>query len=113
MSKLFNKADEDGSGSLSRDELRKILTDKKVKTWLAAMDLEVDDSNLLFDFISSSPDPEAELKLEELIDGISRLRGPARSIDVVALMRKTLNLEVILQDMQEMQDQNLDSDFCE
>merc|ERR1740123_1968729 len=90
MSKLFASADTDNNGTLSRTELQEILTETKTKTWLAAMDLEVDDADKLFDFIN--PNESEEISLKMLTDGIQRLRGPARSIDMVALMRKCLNL---------------------
>merc|ERR1719343_824 len=88
MQNLFTKADVDGDGALSREELGQVLSDTKTKTLLAAMDLEVNDSNVLFEFIRSS-DKEA-ITLQDLTDGVQRLKGTARSIDVVALMRKTL-----------------------
>lgn len=99
MKSLFTKADVDSNGNLSRDELAQVLGDTGAKTLLAAMDLEVNDTNVLFEFIKSQ---HSELiSIQEFIDGVQRLKGTARSIDVVALMRKTLNLELLMQEMRE------------
>merc|ERR1719330_1611212 len=99
MKGVFWKADVDRDGSLSLDDLTLALSDSKVKTMLAAMDLEVNDAKVLFEFIKAQ-DSDI-ISLQELTDGVQRLKGTARSIDVVALMRKTFNLELLMLDMYE------------
>jgi len=96
MQNVFMKADSDGDGFLNREELSRALAEHKTKTLLSAMDLEVNDTNVLFDFIR--PLQSETINLQDLTDGVQRLKGTARSIDVVALMRKMLNMENIMQD---------------
>eukprot|EP00971_Amphidinium_carterae_P140363 2780858-Amphidinium_carterae.1 len=49
MDTLFHYADDDGNGSLDREEFQKILSKQEVRTWLAAMDLDVADVDTVFD----------------------------------------------------------------
>merc|ERR1719242_1052247 len=41
MDALFNHADEDGDGFLNPDEYEAVLADPEIRTWLAAMELDV------------------------------------------------------------------------
>jgi Ca2+-binding EF-hand superfamily protein len=84
MEVLFRLADENRDGRLERDEFLEVLRDPTIKTWLASMDLAVDDQETLFDLLSGD---DGAISLEELIGGISQLKGPARSIDLRKLMR--------------------------
>jgi len=90
MMKLFKEADISGDGTVGREEWKNALRKSKVKTWLSAMDLEVGDADLLFDFLDNGDD---SITAEELINGVARLKGSARSIDVVALMYKCMSIE--------------------
>merc|ERR1719436_480436 len=72
MEKLFRMADETHDGYISREEFKKVLSIPRVKTWLAAMELEVEDYDLLFDFID---DGDQMISAEELMRGVQRLKG--------------------------------------
>mmetsp|Transcript_48757 Transcript_48757/g.115866 ORF Transcript_48757/g.115866 Transcript_48757/m.115866 type:complete len:746 (+) Transcript_48757:39-2276(+) len=90
MDVLFHYADRDGSGALDREEFKAILGKAEIRTWLAAMDLDVSDVDTVFDLVANE---EGALTSQELVDGVARLKGPARSIDVVALLKKVETLE--------------------
>merc|ERR1712107_76232 len=51
MARLLREADESNDGFLQRDELKKVLSNHEVKTWLGAQELDVDDVDLLFDLL--------------------------------------------------------------
>lgn len=85
IKKFFEMADSSGDGLLSKAEFKEILSDSSVAVWFSAMDVEVGDCDMLFDFID---DGSQEVTIDVLTDGIARLKGGARSIDVVALMFK-------------------------
>lgn len=82
MRNLFKKADTSGDGKVDKDEFREILHHQDVKSWLLSMDLSVRDADVLFSLIDSSGDGNGEVGQEDLIQGVGRLKGPARSIDV-------------------------------
>eukprot|EP00928_Gymnodinium_smaydae_P049059 TRINITY_DN32893_c0_g1_i1.p1 TRINITY_DN32893_c0_g1~~TRINITY_DN32893_c0_g1_i1.p1 ORF type:complete len:575 (+),score=99.80 TRINITY_DN32893_c0_g1_i1:57-1727(+) len=80
----------DGDGHISKDEFFNILSDSQVKLWLSSMDLDTSDAETLFDLIDHSED--GLLSFQELVSGVARLKGAARSIDVVVLMRRHAEL---------------------
>jgi len=85
MEKLFKLADEDGDERIQRDEFRKVLMDKTVSVWLASMDMDSSDADLIFDLMKGDDDL---ISVDELITGVSRLRGGARSIDLRRVLAK-------------------------
>merc|ERR1712137_1199086 len=89
MKHLMSKADTSGDGLVSLEEFRKLFRDKQLKMWLAAQDIEVQDAGLLFDLID---DGDGELSCSELIHGMARLRGAAKSIDLYGLMHMVKNI---------------------
>lgn len=102
MERLFDKIDaRDSSGFVTRDIFKRALQNPKVRTWLGAMDLEVGDADLLFDCLD---DGDECISMDELVRGVPRLSGKARSIDLVALMHKAQSLELKLTDMLKTQD---------
>jgi len=90
---LFEHADRDHSGTLDRDEFRQILGNKEVQTWLAAMDLDVSDVDTVFSLLH---DENLEVSAKNLVEGVARLKGPARSVDLSALLQKIEELEARL-----------------
>jgi len=73
-------------GLLQREELKRILACHDVKTWLSAQELDVEDADLLFDLLD---DGDGAIRATELTQGMSRLKGAAKSIDIHALMCMT------------------------
>jgi len=90
MRQFLSKADSSGDGTLHREELKKVLFNPVVKMWLSAQELDVMDADLLFDLLDNG---DGEITGRELIGGVARLKGPARSIDLYSLMHMTSCLE--------------------
>merc|ERR1712194_173914 len=81
MKRLFHEADVvDVDGLISKEEWVSLLLDPQVKNWLGSMELDACDAINVFSLIDTSHD--AHLSMEELVAGVSRLRGAARSIDL-------------------------------
>merc|ERR1719188_1100152 len=91
MQDLFSIADTDGSGKIQRHEFKRVIGHQTIKTWLASMELDVNDADILFDELSGE---DQEISLDELVAGISSLKGPARCIDMRALLK---DVESVLQ----------------
>jgi len=83
MTALFNEADMDGSGFIDYSEYLEIFTTPEIKTWLSAMELDVSDLEMLFEFLDT--DRDGRLRLPDLVDGIGKLKGHARKTDLIAL----------------------------
>lgn len=67
-------------------EWMELLADPRVKLWLASMELDASDAFNLFTLIDNSHD--GQLSLDELTTGVAKLKGSARSIDLLTLMRE-------------------------
>lgn len=81
---VFTALDIEGRGVLNFDQFARIATHKDVKTWLASFELAVHDVEGLFHLLD---DGDGEITYDEFIEGILRLKGQARSLDVVAISR--------------------------
>uniref|UniRef100_A0A7S0AHN1 EF-hand domain-containing protein n=1 Tax=Pyrodinium bahamense TaxID=73915 RepID=A0A7S0AHN1_9DINO len=103
MSRLFMAADADQSGYLDKDEFLGIVGDPVVGKWLAAMGLQVSDASALFDMID---DGDEQLTAEELVKGVSRMKGPARAIEISVLLhrsrRRSAELRRLKQEAEEL-----------
>eukprot|EP00929_Paragymnodinium_shiwhaense_P013917 TRINITY_DN121765_c0_g1_i1.p1 TRINITY_DN121765_c0_g1~~TRINITY_DN121765_c0_g1_i1.p1 ORF type:complete len:655 (-),score=146.97 TRINITY_DN121765_c0_g1_i1:120-2084(-) len=91
MRQLFHEADESCDGYLSFGEFQKIVEDKRVRTWLAAMELDIQDVAHAFRIIDMNGD--GQLSAEELVRGVARMKGHARSLDLLFVMEKLENME--------------------
>merc|ERR1739848_321673 len=85
MQALFQHLDDDDSGALTLDEFRHCAKDLYIRTWLSAMDLDVQDVDAVFYLLD---DGDGKLSAEDLVRGVSHLKGTARSIDVMAMMKQ-------------------------
>merc|ERR1712151_1427794 len=85
MRMFLEEADTERDGSISKEEFLAITKDPHVKLWLSSMELDAGDALNLFGLIDQSGD--GVITLDELVQGVSKLRGPARSIDLCTLMR--------------------------
>merc|ERR1719284_95840 len=94
MMKLLMETDREGDGLIDRDEFQIMLRNVNLKTWLSAQEVECGDSDILFDFLDGG---DGEINQEELIDGIQRMKGAARSIDVNALIRMVVHIDGMLE----------------
>eukprot|EP00929_Paragymnodinium_shiwhaense_P118552 TRINITY_DN90473_c0_g1_i1.p1 TRINITY_DN90473_c0_g1~~TRINITY_DN90473_c0_g1_i1.p1 ORF type:complete len:614 (-),score=97.32 TRINITY_DN90473_c0_g1_i1:240-2081(-) len=83
MQRFFAEADDSGDGLVSLEEFRQILANKRVQTWLAAQDLHISDPAFVFQLVDS--DGTDCLSAVELAHGLSRLKGPAKAMDLMSM----------------------------
>jgi hypothetical protein len=75
-------------GFLTRDEFLKIIQDPDSRTWLSgSLELDIHDAELLFDLLDI--DGDHNISTDEIVSGCFRLKGSARSLDILALTRLT------------------------
>jgi len=96
MLDLIQMADTSADGKIDKEEFMEILKNKWIRTWLGAMDLEVADGELLFEFVDFG---NGEVTGAELFDGLVRLKGPARSIDLIGLTFRFSALEQLVEQL--------------
>jgi hypothetical protein len=94
MHLLFRSADSSGNGKLDLQEFRQVLTEPGVKTWLSAMELDAgEDADNLFSLLDKEG---GQVSSDALIKGMARLKGTARCIDMVSLMREVKELQALV-----------------
>merc|ERR1719382_2090729 len=86
MSRLFEAADADGNGALDVEEFVQVVEDPTISTWLSSMDLPVRDPGNLYQLLDA--DGDGSLTCEEVVKGSLRLKGNAKSLDVMSIKRE-------------------------
>jgi len=87
MQLLFNTLDRKHSnGKISGSEFKMIGEDPILKTWLASLDIETDDLCTLFKLVDV--DGSGYITVDELVQRMPRIKGTARGVDVLAILRK-------------------------
>eukprot|EP00928_Gymnodinium_smaydae_P037549 TRINITY_DN26048_c0_g1_i1.p1 TRINITY_DN26048_c0_g1~~TRINITY_DN26048_c0_g1_i1.p1 ORF type:complete len:534 (-),score=63.42 TRINITY_DN26048_c0_g1_i1:93-1694(-) len=86
MTDFLMEADVGEDGFVSKDEFLAILSDPHIAMWLSSMELDPKDGHNLFALLDVSKD--GKLSLDELVRGVSSLKGTARSIDLAILTKE-------------------------
>lgn len=94
MRRLFRLSNRSGDGKLSLAEFKEVLTYDEVKFWLASMEFDTGDAELVFKLLAGESGCVTE---QELTDGVAHMRGSGRSIDVVRLLHAASRLELTMQ----------------
>ena len=83
LREIFEMADKDGNGSLTIDEFRTAIRHPDVERKLKLIELPVADAEELFQILDH--DSSGELSVDEFIGGCIRLKGTAKSKDLLAV----------------------------
>lgn len=90
LAKVFKRIDTSGDGQLRIDEFQAVMANPEVKGWLSSLDLQVHDVDGLFQLLDNG---DGSITYDEFLAGMLRLKGQARSLDVVALSRHCDKIE--------------------
>jgi len=90
MTMFFEEADANGSGVIDRAEFKMLVAQPAVSMWLSSMELDAKDGDLLFSLLD---DGDGHLTLDEVVRGVAKLKGSARSIDVVQVLKELEKLK--------------------
>jgi len=82
LKKVFEVADESGDGVLSEEEFNHAIESTSVKQYMQALELELHEGHALYQLLDNG---KGELHIDDFIKGVSKLKGQARSIDVIAI----------------------------
>merc|ERR1712048_1268895 len=83
LHELFLEADVSGDGVLSSDEVHNILETDKARAYFNVLELNVHEVASLFNLLD---DGDGYIDIDEFITGCMRLKGSARSQDVIAIL---------------------------
>eukprot|EP00933_Yihiella_yeosuensis_P009241 TRINITY_DN11507_c0_g2_i1.p1 TRINITY_DN11507_c0_g2~~TRINITY_DN11507_c0_g2_i1.p1 ORF type:complete len:349 (-),score=60.51 TRINITY_DN11507_c0_g2_i1:439-1362(-) len=79
MRRMFDQADADGSGEVSREEFEMHLHDEDFLLYLRAIDLHEDNARELFGLLDG--DKSGQIDAEEFVHGCMRLQGALKAVD--------------------------------
>jgi len=93
---FFHAADLHGEGFLTFEKFQSILEQEQAKTWLSIMEVDVRDSNDFFHFLA---DERGVVTPDKFVKGIMRLKGGAKSQDIIALQRGLSQIQCQIRDL--------------
>eukprot|EP00746_Dinoflagellata_sp_MGD_P000469 gnl/MRDRNA2_/MRDRNA2_100833_c0_seq1.p1 gnl/MRDRNA2_/MRDRNA2_100833_c0~~gnl/MRDRNA2_/MRDRNA2_100833_c0_seq1.p1 ORF type:complete len:439 (+),score=70.39 gnl/MRDRNA2_/MRDRNA2_100833_c0_seq1:179-1495(+) len=103
---FFEQSDEDGSGTLSLEEVQVAMDNPENRKRLALMDLPIDEPTELFTLLDV--DNSGEISIDEFISGCMRIKGTAKSKDILALQIMIDSLGSKMSDLANALDTNSD-----
>eukprot|EP00931_Biecheleriopsis_adriatica_P002364 TRINITY_DN10314_c0_g1_i1.p1 TRINITY_DN10314_c0_g1~~TRINITY_DN10314_c0_g1_i1.p1 ORF type:complete len:616 (+),score=102.39 TRINITY_DN10314_c0_g1_i1:30-1850(+) len=83
--RLFDQLDMDSSGGITMAEFETSFSEANVRAIFDALEINVNDAYALFSQLDT--DGNADVDINEFLEGCMQLKGPARSIDVVTMKR--------------------------
>jgi len=83
---LFSLVDDSGDGVISLSEFQHVAAHSKVRTYFSALDLQLPEICELFSLLDNG---DGEVSYTEFCQGVMRLKGQARAMDVISTMRDT------------------------
>jgi len=92
--KLFEELDSSGDGSLNRNEFNMLKKDPKLKSIFSLLEIDPDDMEDLWNCMD---DGDGMIRAQEFCDGAVRMKGAARGLDMVGLVRRVKRLEKLVQ----------------
>jgi len=84
LNDLFTAADTSGDGKISLEEFKDLMEQPQVMTWFQLLDLEVHEVVSLFNLLD---DGDGFVTHDEFLNGVMRLKGHARALDIVAISK--------------------------
>eukprot|EP00930_Biecheleria_cincta_P014877 TRINITY_DN12612_c0_g1_i1.p1 TRINITY_DN12612_c0_g1~~TRINITY_DN12612_c0_g1_i1.p1 ORF type:complete len:600 (-),score=131.73 TRINITY_DN12612_c0_g1_i1:90-1829(-) len=80
MTEFLQYTDDSGDGKISKSEWTECLKNQHVHHWFSGQGVGLGEADRLFECLET--DGDGKLSPEELVSGVSRLQGPAKSLDL-------------------------------
>merc|ERR1719323_1695966 len=93
LDEFFILADKSGDGNLTFEEFQDIVSKPEVKAYLTMLEVECSEVSALYEMLVDETDT---ISYEAFLAGILKLKGQARSFDVLMLARDNQDLKDIL-----------------
>ncbi|CAJ1381399.1 unnamed protein product [Effrenium voratum] len=104
---LFGHVDEDDCQSITFEQLEELLAREDMQAYLALLDITVESSSNMFKLLDT--DGSGELSVEEFVDGLLRLKGQAKTIDLVGLRHDIRRQAVVMADFMVFVEEQFDT----
>eukprot|EP00931_Biecheleriopsis_adriatica_P010283 TRINITY_DN11136_c0_g1_i2.p1 TRINITY_DN11136_c0_g1~~TRINITY_DN11136_c0_g1_i2.p1 ORF type:complete len:594 (-),score=106.09 TRINITY_DN11136_c0_g1_i2:162-1943(-) len=89
---VFHQADVSGDGYVSRDEFTAVLQTPLMQQYLKLLEVDIHEANDAFDLLD---DGDNMVSYEEFLQGVVRMKGHARSLEVVAVLQHSKQLAIL------------------
>lgn len=93
LRRVFNKLDTSGDGLVSWDEFEVLLKEEHMKLLMSTLEVDVRDLETLFKLLD---DGDGRISSEEFINGLQRMKGSAKALDLVTLLKIARRIEAKL-----------------
>jgi len=80
MTDFLEYGDQSGDGRVSQEEWKDCVLNEHIIAWFAGQGLSLRDADAVFGLLET--DGSGSINAAELVDGVSRLQGPARALDL-------------------------------
>lgn len=97
MKRIFQEADADHSGKMSWPEFRNYMQNPRMRAYFATKQLDAYDARTFFDMMRDEGSEEVDLQTFML--GCLRMKGMAKSVDLLAVLRETRETKRTLKDL--------------
>lgn len=91
---VFYEIDTSGDGAVNWDEFQEALANPVMRQYLSTLDLDVVDLESLFKLLD---DGDGMVQSEEFVRGLSTLRGQAKNVDLLTLMKNVEKMGEIVE----------------
>merc|ERR1712185_618540 len=93
LRRVFHKLDTSGDGLVSWEEFEVILKEEHMKLLMSTLEVDVRDLETLFKLLD---DGDGRISPEEFVNGLQRMKGSAKALDLVTLLKITRRIEAKL-----------------
>lgn len=97
MKAFFDLADQSGDTMISRKKWKDVMASPSTKQWFAAQGLSIRDPDEVFTLLDA--DRSETMTIDELIVGVAKLHGPARSLDLAILAEQQRQLQLLTEQL--------------
>jgi len=102
---FFKEADTDGSGTLSFQEFAAHLKHDNVRAYFAGLGVDPDEALIIFNLLDV--DRSNEVLIDEFVNGTMKMKGAAKSMDVLCLMHDSAKITTKIHDFQDFVEEQL------
>jgi len=98
LQQLFTEVDVTGDGFLSWEEFEYMVSQDRVKTYLSALEVDVVELEVLFKMLD---DGDGKMSFDEFCGGVKRVKGNAKSMDMVKVLFDVQKLSKVVTEIAE------------
>mmetsp|Transcript_86130 Transcript_86130/g.186150 ORF Transcript_86130/g.186150 Transcript_86130/m.186150 type:complete len:152 (-) Transcript_86130:7-462(-) len=89
VEELIREADTSGDGFVSWEEFQDLMSHPKAMMYMSTIELDIHEAESLFHLLD---DGDGKISFEEFMHGIVRLKGQARSLDVITILHNNTRM---------------------